>query len=496
MKKLNLTTIAKWITDKYYWLPASIDISCPHCTKLANFKLANTQHLSSYLNTAGSTAVCPNCNEIIYIWIIKPYSKDLPQGCSAVLIYPSTQTSEGENINVPISSVCEWRNSSGRWYPSSIKTACPHCSYQVIFSSVNTQIDIFPRDAMINNTKCPRCDKQVLFWAVGPTLVTDKATCKEIAMFPFLSSKEVLDEKNNLVNNINQPLKEIKENFHNQNTELGTTILKSDNDNSFDIAIICALKKTELEKMKQAGNAYWDELEIEDHHIYYKTEYLSKMGSPIRIIASSPTHMGLTATAILATKITLKFRPQFLIMVGIAAGTKGKDRNFGDILVADPSFDYSSGKISKIKNSEKFEPDPFPLPIDPAIRTLLQTKQVNRDYLDKIRQAWPAKPPGSPLNLHIGPLGSGPSVLNSSEQINQIKEHWRKLIGAEMEIYSTYFAATQTIRPAPMFLSFKSVCDFAQRKTDDWQEYAAYTAAEYCYNFIVNDLWDRLGKKK
>lgn len=41
------------------------------------------------------------------------------------------------------------------------------------------------------------------------------------------------------------------------------------------------------------------------------------------------------------------------------------------------------------------------------------------------------------------------------------------------------------------FLCFKSICDFATDKGDDWQHYAAYTAAEVCYRFLIEE-WEAL----
>src|SRR5262249_30747319 len=114
---------------------------------------------------------------------------------------------------------------------------------------------------------------------------------------------------------------------------------------TIDVAIVCALKEPELKMllraMKEHGKIEWGDMRVEnDPHSYFMTELFSKKNRPIQVIASSPTQKGMTATAILTTKIILQFQPKLVIMVGIAAGTKAKDRNFGDILAAEISFDY------------------------------------------------------------------------------------------------------------------------------------------------------------
>lgn len=267
----------------------------------------------------------------------------------------------------------------------------------------------------------------------------------------------------------------------------------------FDIAVICALQEPEFQKMKNVNNGSIEWVQFfqeDDPHVYHKTEFTSKNGSIIRIVAGIATQMGMTATAVLTTKIILKFQPQFVIMVGIAAGTRQENRNFGDILVADIAFDYGSGKIKKGKDGAKiFDPDPHPISIHSSLLSVLQSKKANRDYLDDIRNKWQGNKPNSVLNIHIGPVGSGASVIDNIDNVQEIQSHWRKLVGIEMETYAVYFSAKESTDKPLYFISFKSVCDFAEEKEDSWQNYAAYTAAEYCYRFIINDLWDRFAKK-
>jgi nucleoside phosphorylase len=197
----------------------------------------------------------------------------------------------------------------------------------------------------------------------------------------------------------------------------------------------------------------------------------------------------MAASAVLATKMILTFRPQCIIMVGIAAGTRthSDSRNYGDVLVANESFDSGSGKLSARDGKSVLEPDHHPIAISKVLLTRLKDLGRKRTYLDEIRARWPARTPETALNLHVGPIGSGAAVINSRQAVREIMQHCRKMIGLEMEIYGVYVAATET-QPLPKFLSFKSVCDFAQTKKDTWREYAAYTAAQYCCQFIVNEM--------
>jgi nucleoside phosphorylase len=203
--------------------------------------------------------------------------------------------------------------------------------------------------------------------------------------------------------------------------------------------------------------------------------------------------MGLTATAILATQMILLFRPRFIAMVGIAAGTRSGKRGYGDILVADPSVDYASGKVTFHEGAEVFQPDPFPLPINVNLRTLIQEESRTRAGLDKITNAWSGTRPDSALRVHIGALGAADQVVDSDARVAEVQRNWRKLIGLEMETYALYRAAHEAPRPRPLHASFKAVCDFAAEKTDAWQSYAAFTAAEYARRFVCTH-WNVIGE--
>ena len=94
------------------------------------------------------------------------------------------------------------------------------------------------------------------------------------------------------------------------------------------------------------------------------------------------------------------------------------------------------------------------------------------------------------MQVHIGPMASVPAVTARKEEIAQIKDHARKIIGIEMESYGVFYAAANGINPRPKFCaSFKSVSDFADvAKADDYQEYASYTSAAFLKHIVCEKL--------
>ncbi|MGA8792740.1 MAG: hypothetical protein WB498_07425, partial [Candidatus Binatus sp.] len=89
----------------------------------------------------------------------------------------------------------------------------------------------------------------------------------------------------------------------------------------------------------------------------------------------------------------------------------------------------------------------------------------------------------------LGPIASGASVVQSQPLVRQIESHNRKVIGVEMETYGVFLAARLCRKPRPVAMSFKSVADFADlSKSDKYQDYAAFTSANFLYEFALDSL--------
>jgi nucleoside phosphorylase len=261
-----------------------------------------------------------------------------------------------------------------------------------------------------------------------------------------------------------------------------------------DVGIVCALEQPEFEALMNAmgGPEEWKVVGSPRFpHVYRETKLATTSGKNLRIVGSTSTPMGLTAAAIVTTHLILQFKPRLVVMVGIAAGTRAGGRGFGDVLVADPSVDYKSGKVSFAGGIREFLPDPYPIGLNPRLRSVLHKYRGDHPVFAGIRGRWSGSlPPGS-NRVHIGPLGAADQVIDDESRILEIQRNWRKLIGVEMETYGVYRACYESPDPKPRFVSFKAVCDFAAVKSDSWQQYAAFVAAEFTTEFLKNE-WDAL----
>jgi nucleoside phosphorylase len=264
-----------------------------------------------------------------------------------------------------------------------------------------------------------------------------------------------------------------------------------------DIGIICALEDPELTAVIKAmgGKSAWKEVgDARMTHVYREARLKTAAGTNLRIVATTSSSMGLTAAAIATTQLILKFRPRLVAMIGIAAGTRSGGKQFGDILVADPSVDYNSGKVAMENGIREFQPDPYPIGLNPRLRSVLRKYGSAPQLFEAIRSRWPGAKPAMPNRLYIGPVGAADQVIDDATRVLEIQKNWRKLIGVEMETYGVYRAVHESPEPKPRAASFKAVCDFAAEKSDSWQEYAAFMAAEFATEFF-NREWSNLWPK-
>ncbi len=268
-------------------------------------------------------------------------------------------------------------------------------------------------------------------------------------------------------------------------------------DRTVDVAILCALQSelemvlTALEPTKSISS--WVPYgQLNGSHTYYEAEIRSISNQPIRIIAGTARHMGLTACAILTSEAILFFRPRLVLMAGIAAGADKTKQLLGDILVAESAFNYGAGKQqSNIDGG--FQPDFRAVEIHGSLARMVRECANDRKLVNDIIERWSDRSKDlRRINIHIGPVGSSDQVMNDLDRVLDVRKHVRKLIGLEMETYAMYRACVDSIH-RPLYLSFKSICDFAAEKTDDWQSCAAWTSAQFTASFLRHK-WDSIRK--
>lgn len=247
----------------------------------------------------------------------------------------------------------------------------------------------------------------------------------------------------------------------------------------YDIAVICALKE-EIDFIAE-GLQDVKEMKVEYDDDIYHTGYFEKDGQKIRVVFSNASQMGMVAAASLATKMINNFIPKYIVMTGITGGAKPGKMNYGDIIVASKAWDYRAGK-DIIKGEEHLHMNSIDQKsIDATLLGYCRRLQSDTATLNSIQENFNhGKIPETNLQLLIGPIASGASVVTDPDIVEDIINNQdRDVLGIEMEIYGMYYAAYCGLSPKPKFIALKSVSDFAnQGKNDDFHAYASYTSAK------------------
>lgn len=227
---------------------------------------------------------------------------------------------------------------------------------------------------------------------------------------------------------------------------------------------------------------YWKRVIVKgDRQAYYET-FFEKDGERHRIITAQQSVMGMTAATVLTMKAIEEFKPKYVIMSGIAAGTGDEARQiYGDVIVPDVIWDYSTGKFVGPDETEirfgdlGFLPRPRSVEVDQNIIDLV------KGTMDRV---------DNEFHVHIGPLACGSSVVaNRAVVEKQVLSLFPKTVGLDMESYSVAFSCQNSKAPQPTAIVVKSICDFANsEKSDQYQKFAAYTSSGYTKYLLENIL--------
>ncbi|HBT3263133.1 hypothetical protein OW909_25940 [Klebsiella pneumoniae] len=253
-----------------------------------------------------------------------------------------------------------------------------------------------------------------------------------------------------------------------------------------DIAIITALGYPELDAvLKLPYN--WQRKRFSDDPTGYNFGVKNTNGVKLNVVAASSMRKGMSSSSALAMKMVERFKPKVLVMLGICAGVQGKV-NIGDVIIADPTWDWGSGKMSQDNNGTSiFLSAPHQLGLEPHIAQIAMEMTFESALSQKIQRGWKGKLPTDTLSIHVGPLASGSMVLAADKSIETITTQNRDLIGVDMEAYAVMAASEYARKKKPISIVIKSVSDFADStKEDNWQEYASYTCANFFDALISN----------
>ena len=257
----------------------------------------------------------------------------------------------------------------------------------------------------------------------------------------------------------------------------------------YDLGIVVGLEDQELSAVLDL-KANWQEEKVRHDSLRYFTGSFQREGASVSVVVAASPRMGMPSAAVTATKLIHTFRPETIAIAGICAGVAEKTQ-IGDILVADPIYDWGSGKWVGNPGNQRddFIPAPYQLRITEDHRSSVKALGAQGDMLRKLFDTWTERKPSYPPKVIVNAMASGGAVLQSDGIMEELLQKHKNLIGIEMESYAVFVAAEHASDPKPKCISIKSVCDFGGLSKDDsFHEYAAYVSANFLYEFALKKL--------
>lgn len=226
----------------------------------------------------------------------------------------------------------------------------------------------------------------------------------------------------------------------------------------------------------------WDKMKFPgDSQVYYQTLFM-RDNRKYRLITAQQDVMGMTSSALLCAKVISIFRPRYLIMCGIAAGIgEGIDNIYGDILIPDTVWDYSTGKFVGADESEirfgdlGFLPRPRSIAVDESVLSVIRSILERDD---------------NEFYVHIGPMACGSTIVANNTFVNRrVLPLFPSTIGLDMESYSVIYSAVNFSAPSPKAIIIKGICDYAnEEKSDKYQKFAAYNSSNFAKYLLEHHL--------
>jgi len=205
--------------------------------------------------------------------------------------------------------------------------------------------------------------------------------------------------------------------------------------------------------------------------------------SEYEIAVTMLNDMGNVEAAQHTTRALQDLAPDYVLMVGIAGGIRGKVK-LGDVIIARHVLYYEPARVTP----NGLDLRPISYPADPLLLDRSQN-YTDLSWRDLIQTSRPSRRGrGAAVDeqsaVVVGLIATGEKVVADRAFVGQMRRLHSKLVGVEMEAFGVAVAAANN-RDRPRFLAIRGVCDYADpSKNDRWHRYAAESAAAFTIGFL------------
>ena len=231
----------------------------------------------------------------------------------------------------------------------------------------------------------------------------------------------------------------------------------------------------------------------DDIRTYYQVDlpitFSDSSTGQYRMVVMCLLGMGRVQAATATADAIRRWRPRYILLIGIAGGIAARNVQIGDILISDQIVDYELQKLTPQGPEVRWE-------VHHTDPRLLDASNNYRSagWQESIRIKRPGK--GKPTR-HAGPIASGDKVIAFDEVLARYRDVWPKLIGVEMEAAGVATAAFQS-SDKPGFFMVRGVSDLADENKGSgdvkkWRAYACDVAASFAIAFLKSGPAPLLG---
>ncbi|MFG5119938.1 hypothetical protein [Methylorubrum sp. POS3] len=261
-----------------------------------------------------------------------------------------------------------------------------------------------------------------------------------------------------------------------------------------DILVVTALRDPELDAVLALPFDF-KKIDIPHDASDYYRGTIKSGPSAASIVAVHASDKGLSGAAIATVKGIMTFWPRYVFMTGITAGVKGRTR-IGDVIFADLTWDWGSGKIKSVNGEDVFLPAPYQRRLDETLSRNVKEMSSDGQILKQAHESTSMIKPKILPVVKIGVMASGASVLQSQPAVQKVIDLHKDLLAVEMEAFSVMFSAQTAPQPRPLVIVAKAVSDAGDKKKNDhYQKYAAYTSAQAFKIFAEKYLMGHLSSE-
>lgn len=180
--------------------------------------------------------------------------------------------------------------------------------------------------------------------------------------------------------------------------------------------------------------------------------------------------------ALATEKAIQAFKPQIVLLIGIAGGVK--DVRMGDLLIAKKAYGYESGK----EDADGYKSRPAVESFSGELLARVQALSRLDDWKKRTTDGAPE------ARVFIGPIAAGDKVVAGTENptFQRIKTHYNDTLGLEMEAIG-FATAAQAHRDVHA-LVIRGISDLcvgkAESDKENWQPIAAERAAGFGFELL------------